>query len=418
MVHLIDGPGSVGGSFVPIDVATGQQPTQATIAWLESHNRELVNAVQGAGITPDKANNSQLLQAIQAIAGAPPKNLIVNGLFRLWQRTGTASPSQVVTEPDGIVYVPDRFAFQAGTGGSPSMTVSREAMPDDEFPPGTEVRGHFPYFCRVDQTVAATTTSPDFLQRIEDVRTLSGSIVVVSANIRIPSSSPTALVNVTPRLVQHFGTGGSPSAFVTYQGPAWPVTGETWQRWKWTVSLGSLLGKTLGTDGNSRLALHLEFLPLNQAHTVDIVDVRVEPGTAVGTDYPTFAQDLLACRRYYQKSFRIEDPPGHGSGSIEGVWKHAGDIIGLNLWNSTFPLPVAMFRVADFYCYHPTDASPTEEGTRGSLRVGDGGGEFAADEGVSGITGTREQFGPIVPLSWGQSPTWINFHWTADAEIV
>ena len=419
MAHLIDGPGSVGGSFVGLDVQTGQQPTQVTVDWAEMVNRELVNLVEGAGITPDKAINNQLLQAVLALSGQSLGNRLNNGLFRIWQRRAEPSPTQTIDDTDGAVVIPDRWWFEAGTGGSPSLTVSREVLPDDELPPGSTVFGQFPHFCRVDQTAAASTTEPLMTQRIENARTLAGVNVVLSVSMRIPSGSPSSTVNVVPRLIQHFGTGGTPSSPVVYDGPTIAVSGTTWVRYSWTTQLSVITGKTFGTDENSRLEVQLEF-PTGQTHTVDLLDFRLEPGTAVGTDYPTFAEDFYACQRYYQTSFADTSVPAHGASDGHEYLALTGDPQFPYLIGTNIPFPVGMYRIPECFIYHPTSASPSETGAAGSMRTGNASATIV-DEGVSSCGATKQRLGPITPSSWdtGSNDTnWVQFHWTADAEII
>lgn len=68
-MHKIDGHGHVSNAFVVENVALGQAPTVVTAEWLNAVQDEIVNTLAEAGMTPAKANNSQLAQAILIIAG-------------------------------------------------------------------------------------------------------------------------------------------------------------------------------------------------------------------------------------------------------------------------------------------------------------------------------------------------------------
>lgn len=69
-MHKIDGAGATAqNTFTEGDPINGVKATQVTDDWLNAVQGEVVNAIEGAGITLNKENNSQLLAAIQAIAG-------------------------------------------------------------------------------------------------------------------------------------------------------------------------------------------------------------------------------------------------------------------------------------------------------------------------------------------------------------
>lgn len=69
-MHRIDGPGAtVDNLFTEGDPINGVPATTVTGAWLNSIQEEIANAVEAAGITLDKGDNSQLSEAIYIIAG-------------------------------------------------------------------------------------------------------------------------------------------------------------------------------------------------------------------------------------------------------------------------------------------------------------------------------------------------------------
>lgn len=55
------------GEFTDGNVAGNVQPTELMAAWFNSVQRELIAVLKEAGITPDKGNDAQLIQAIQQI---------------------------------------------------------------------------------------------------------------------------------------------------------------------------------------------------------------------------------------------------------------------------------------------------------------------------------------------------------------
>ncbi len=65
-MHRIDGAGHVNGAWVAEDVATNRPPTEITPEIMNAYQEEIAAVVEWAGLTLDKANNGQLLAALQA----------------------------------------------------------------------------------------------------------------------------------------------------------------------------------------------------------------------------------------------------------------------------------------------------------------------------------------------------------------
>lgn len=65
-MHRIDGAGNVNGQFVAEDAATSRPPTEITPEILGAFQEELAGLVEWAGIPLNKADNTQVRQALQA----------------------------------------------------------------------------------------------------------------------------------------------------------------------------------------------------------------------------------------------------------------------------------------------------------------------------------------------------------------
>lgn len=68
-MHRIDGAGHVNNRFVTEDVATNRPPTEITADILNAVQEELVNLVLGSGQSLNKADNSQITEAIAIFLG-------------------------------------------------------------------------------------------------------------------------------------------------------------------------------------------------------------------------------------------------------------------------------------------------------------------------------------------------------------
>lgn len=221
------------------------------------------------------------------------RNAIINGNFDIWQR-GTSH----VAPGYGSA---DRWNnLRAGS----SCTISRQAFALGQ----TEVPNSPTYFCRAIVTSTAGAANYSALsQNIEGVGTFAGQTVTVSFWAKADVARSIAI-----ELVQLFGAGGSPSAAVKSIGVTKVLLGTAWQKLKATVTLPSVSGKTLGTDGDSSLTLVIWFdagsnynsrtQSLGQQFgAFDIAQVQLEPG-AVDTVFERrpVATELNLCKRYGQ----------------------------------------------------------------------------------------------------------------------
>lgn len=164
---------------------------------------------------------------------------------------------------------------------------------------------------------------------IEDVTKLAGKTVTLSFWARADSNK-----NIWLEFKQNFGTGGSPSAQVTgIYGQAIALT-STWQKKTITLTLPSIVGKTLGTDGVHTSSTEVQFwfdvgsvntvrIPtgIQQSGTFDIAQVQLEEGSvATPFEQRPYGLELSLCQRYYEVgvyNFTAYGLAGNGIGAIE-----------------------------------------------------------------------------------------------------
>jgi hypothetical protein len=230
---------------------------------------------------------------------AAGKNYLINGDFRVNQRSFTS-----VSGTQNTSYGFDRWlnsSFGGGTATYTAQTFTLGSAPVS----GYEGRNYID-IATTGQTATNVTTRLD--QRIESVRTLANQTATISFWAKAASGTPKAAIE----LDQQFGTGGSPSTRVTtYAGQV--TLSTSWARYSVTVSVPSISGKTIGTDGNDFLALNLwvsagtDFNARTgslgiQTNTFSLWGVQVEAGsvaTAFQTATGTLQGELAACQRYY-----------------------------------------------------------------------------------------------------------------------
>jgi hypothetical protein len=204
------------------------------------------------------------------------KNYLINGNFDMWQR-GT---SQTIAG----YYSDDRwYNYNMGS----TKTHSRIACTDAE-----RALFNAQSFSRtVVNSVAGAINNTYKDQRIEDVTKLSDKTVTLSFWAKANASK-----NISVEFMQIFGTDGTPSIQNSAIGVQKFALTTTWQKFTKTVTLPSIVGKTLGTD-----ALHNSFTVARfwfdagsnfnsrtdnlgqQSGTFDIAQVKLEDGS-VATD--------------------------------------------------------------------------------------------------------------------------------------
>jgi hypothetical protein len=306
----------VDGSIVDADInssaaitltklGTGALPTAITVASANIVDGTIVNAdinasaaIAGTKISPDFGSQNIVTAGdVQtgSINGGPLagfRNAIINGNFDIWQR-GTSTTSG---------YGADRW-FITGLGST--GTFSRQSFTIGQ----TDVPGEPMFFART--AVTSSAGSGNFfrlIQRIEGVRTFAGQQVTVSFWAKADSTK-----NIAIELTQDVGTGGSPSGGQTAIGVLKVGLTTSWQKFTRTVTLPSISGVTLGTDGNSFVQFAFWFdagSSFNartdtlgqQSGTFDIAQVQIEAGpVATPFERRPIGTELALCQRYYQQ---------------------------------------------------------------------------------------------------------------------
>lgn len=223
------------------------------------------------------------------------RNKIINGDFNIWQRA---------TSQTGNGYGSDDRWRNDNIGSTKTHTQQPFALGQ------TDVPGNPKYYSRtVVTSVAGVDNYCLKLQFIEGVNALAGKTVTVTFYAKAD-----AVKNIAMEMYQDFGTGGAPSPVVAFIGTQLFALTATWQKFSVTVAIPSVAGKTLGTNGDDKLALRFWFdagsnFNANtaslgqQSGTFDIAHVSLVEGDARSeTDSfsPRHAQQELAlCQRYY-----------------------------------------------------------------------------------------------------------------------
>jgi hypothetical protein len=226
------------------------------------------------------------------------ENRIINGDFGVWQR-GTSFTT--------AVYGADRWA-NALVGGT--VTQSRQAFTLGDALGSTQPT----FFLR--QTVSGQTLATQYaltVQPIEGVRSYANQTLTILGWARRSSGAG----NMALEGVQNFGTGGSPSADVSAISPTTVTLTTSFAPFAVVLSVPSITGKTLGTNGNDVFAVNFwtsagsdfnartNSLGL-QTIGVDLWGIHIRVGTWTAADATLYrprdaGTELALCERYYQK---------------------------------------------------------------------------------------------------------------------
>jgi len=241
-------------------------------------------AVAAATATPANASNVG-------------RNFFHNPLFNIAQRGNGPFTTSAVSL--------DRFwvGFTNGT-----MSVTSIALTDaDRAAIGDEAATRAAQIVFTGGAGAASYSA--FYQNMEDVRRLSNKTVTVSFWAKAATGTPKIGVSID----QSFGSGGSPSAYVSGTGQAVTIS-TTWTRYSRTFTVPSTSGKTVGTNGDSAtpVSFWLSSGTTNnsfaggigvQSGTFTLWGVQLEIGSvATPLEKPDPQQDWAKCLRFFYAS--------------------------------------------------------------------------------------------------------------------
>lgn len=247
--------------------------------------------------TQAQANSLYVRNSNYPVAG---KNKIINGDFGINQRNFTSVTSS------GAYHFDRWTTTNVGTGNTISLTprtFTSGAAPVS----GYEGKNYLEY---TTASGSNTNTASLLKQRIESVRSFAGETVTVSFWAKTNSGTP----SIAPEFVQTFGTGGSAAVNSILSTSPKQTISTSWQRYSWVVQIPSVINKTIGADTDSLelniwLSAGTDYASRAssigiQNSTFHIWGVQVEPGsvpTSFSTSTGTFAGELSACQRYYQR---------------------------------------------------------------------------------------------------------------------
>lgn len=347
-----------------------------------------------------------VVEYVDSVVGAGVsdyKNKIINGMFDIWQRNTTFSATGVSA---------DRWAFtlanETGTVSRQPFLVGQTDVPDN---PSWFAR------CAITTGGALAAAAAVLQQKIENVRQFSGQPVTVSFYAKASAGTP----DISTEILEHFGTGGTPSADVTTIGVTTHTLSTSWQKFTVTATPTSISGKTMGTDLNSSYLSFVFWFSAGsdynartnslgqQSITVDLAHVQLEFGsdaTAFGVRHKQ--QELALCQRYYEKSYN----EGVNPATVDNVgawWWLSTGAIGSGTIIGWMPFQVQKRKTTAIVFYSPntgTVAKAYNPNLAGDVTIEDG---YPSATGIN-FQGGQASFTTAATQS-------IGVHWVADAEF-
>lgn len=246
-------------------------------------------SASGASSSAAAASTSATAAAASAASIVPLagfRNVLINGAMDYWQRgTNNIFSGSISTN----AYTADRWQQSYDGSGSVTTVTTTGSLPQALLDLGFSL-----CYSTSITTAGSGGTFRWVGQPIENVRTLSGRQVTLSFWAKADASR-----TISAALSQNFGSGGSPSSPVNYGSSSLSVT-TSWQKFAFTTTLGSISGKTLGSNGDSKLYV-LFNLPINTTLSFQITGVQLEASSAsTSFDWRPPQVELGLCQRYYQ----------------------------------------------------------------------------------------------------------------------
>ena len=211
-------------------------------------------------------------------------------------------------------------------------------------------------------TVSTLTTSLVHMEQLLDgVERLSNRTVVLSFYAKAATGTP----KIGARLVQNFGTGGSPSAEVALAVQTATLT-TGWVRYSFTFTLASVAGKTLGTGNDDHTRIEIIFsggsgtigsAVGNQVNTLEVTGVQLEVSFLTPFEFRYEWVDNLRCQRFFTTSYQDSIwvlAGGAGAASQNGKVEFSGTTNGGNAMYYTYKFPVIMQRTPTMRFYVQT----------------------------------------------------------------
>ena len=257
------------------------------------------------GLKGSEIAAAETAQEARDLVSAGRRNILINGDYRINQR---GSSGALATSGD---FVADRWR------GYQYLTSSLSTVVGDNSISAIETTG-----CAKRLNITLTNGSSGYNligQRIENsVKELSGKTVTISFWYYTNEQRKFSV-----ELLQYFGSGGSGYVRGIGAKPTEVSATGAWTKFTQTVTIPTVSGKTISSDGYMELAIWLSdaenlvnsgYLGQQPNGTFYVTSIQLEIGSnATDFEHRSYGEELALCQRYYQK---IINSSGNASRTI------------------------------------------------------------------------------------------------------
>lgn len=210
------------------------------------------------------------------------RNLIINGDAQINQKGNQSGVG------DAGYIGPDRWLSFINT--SSTLTFSQETQTIGH----TDNNPDSKYNFKFDWLGTGAIQIKTIAQRIEGVHHGNGRKMTLSFWGKTEQADDGII-----RIIQSFGSGGSPSAGVVIDSSSIDFQ-NSWTYHTYTWDMPSTSGKTLGTDNNDHIEVQFRFTGTLNSY-FQFTDVQVEVGdTATPYERRSYGEEFALCQRYAQ----------------------------------------------------------------------------------------------------------------------
>lgn len=226
-------------------------------------------------------------------------NYVINGQFLFFD------DASISTLPASETAIADYWYFDKNnTSATDSIDFVDFALGSTTPPLSPKYYLH--YACT---NVPIGETYKDVYIKIKGVESFQGSPIVLA--VEQQGTVPVQVLEF--RYLQHFGTGGTPSADVGGSISSHNVS-LTWSKINDTLTLPTISGKTLGTNNDDYIAFIIR-LPVNVTTEIDLTNFQINLGSALlDYEYLTYDQQYIK-KTALELPLALTPPPNYITGA-------------------------------------------------------------------------------------------------------
>jgi hypothetical protein len=267
-------------------------------------------------------------------------NLMINGAFNIWQRR----VGDIADGRTGDAYFADRWVRidgVSGGGGTSTYSLQKKSFSTTQ----TEIEAQPKYYITSNHNITGVTAGDHIylVNRMEDNRFLNNEPVTLSFYAKCGVTGST--MGFVSR--QYDGSSINTAHYDGVTGNQLSV-GTSWR--KYSVSFTIPQETTYSTDGYLDVGFNVTHIDSD----FDLAQVKLERGNIPSLIEPVDERlELNKCRRYYQRSYNIDETTGSSTMSGGEPGTTSIDVLVTPLQDYYYTYPIRMRKNPDITFYSP-----------------------------------------------------------------